>query len=147
LSGTDAPVLGQGIAIEDDAGYFTSKLGRPGISWVGLTQGFTVATATVGLVGAYAMGIGSVMLALQPAYDPSKQDAISGDLEYDFTRGDLAVSTKTYAKIVITVRGGDEDALSGMGEALDYQISVYVDYVNSTYVATLLAAILVAAAK
>jgi hypothetical protein len=147
LSGTDAALLGQGIAIEDNAGYFTSKLGRPGINYVALTQGFTTDVAVVGLAGAYAMGIGSVMAALKPVYDDSKQDAITGDLAYEFTRGDVANIAKTYTKIVITKRGGDEDAIDGRNVALDNQITIYADESNGTYLAALISAIGVAAAK
>jgi len=147
LSGTDAPVLGQGLMIEDDAGYFTSNLGRPGISWVGLTQGFTIATATVVIAGVYAMGVGSVMAALKPVYDPSKQDAMVGDLEYEFTRGDLVDAAKLFTKIVISVKGGDQDAMDARNVEIVSQIIIYADESNGTNLTNMLSAITTAAAK
>ena len=148
LSGTDAPVLGQGIAIEDDAGYFISKLGRPGISWVAVTQGFTIATSTVALAGAYALGVGSVMAALKPVYDMSKQEIVNhGLIEYEFTNGAVADVTKTYTKLVLTVRGGDQDALDARGVNIDFQYIIYLDDSNSTNLTNCLSAVATAAAK
>lgn len=98
-----------GLAIVDNPGYFISSLGRGGKSYVGLTQGFSVATAVVARQAEYAMGIGSVMAALKPAYDHSKQDLIAGSLEYEFQDGMLADTSKTYTKAVITVKGDSLD--------------------------------------
>ena len=148
LSGTDAPLLGQGIAIEDDAGYFISNLGRPGINWVALTQGFTTDTAVVGLAGAYALGIGSVMAQLKPVYDHSKQEVVNhGLLEYEFTRGDLVDAAKLYTKVVITVQDGDQDAIDFQSVHIDKQFICYADESNGTNLTNFLSAIGTAAGK
>lgn len=148
LSGTDAPLLGQGIAIEDDAGYFISNLGRPGINWVGLTQGFITDSAVVGLVGVYALGVGSVMAALKPTYDFSKQAVLNhGDLEFEFTNGKLVDAAKFYTKVVVTIRGGDQNAIDFESVHIDPQIICYVDESNGTNLTNFLSAITTAAAK
>ncbi len=139
---------GQGIALEDDAGYFTSNLGRPGRNWVNVTQGFTIATAVVQKVAAYAMGVGSVMAALKPSYDFSKQMVSNhGDLEYEFTNGDLVDSAKFYTKIVITVKGGDQDAIDARNVEIQSQFVYYLDESNSTNLTNLKSALTTAAAK
>lgn len=148
LSGTDAALLGQGIAIEDNAGYFISNLGRPGINWVALTQGFVTDSAVVALAGVYALGIGSVMAQLKPVYDHSKQEVVNhGLLEYEFTRGDVVDAAKSYTKIVLTIRGGDVDAIDYQSVDIDHQIIIYADESNGTNLTNLLSAIGTAAAK
>ena len=148
LSGTDAPLLGQGIAIEDNAGYFISNLGRPGLNWVALTQGFTTDTAVVGLAGAYALGIGSVMAALKPTYDHSKQEVVNhGLLEYEFTRGDTVDAAKEYTKIVITVQDGDQDAMDYQNVHINKQYIIYADESNGTNLTNLLSALATASGK
>ncbi len=139
---------GQGIAVEDNAGYFTSNLGRPGLNWVAVTQGFLLASAAVAVVGVYALGIGTVMVALKPAYDHSKQMiANHGDLEYEFTRGDLATAGKTYTKVVITAKGGDQDAMDARNVQIEFQTIIYADESNGTNLTNFLSAITTAAAK
>jgi len=127
LSGTDAPVLGQGLAIEDDAGYFISNIARVGTNWVGVTQGFTVSIAAIGLVGVYSMGIGSTMIQLIPRYDHSKQDVISGFLEYELQNSDLFDAAKTYRKYIITIGEGDEEAMGATAEKSETQVTLYCD--------------------
>jgi hypothetical protein len=121
----------QGIVILDDAGYFTSKLGRGGISWVDTTQGFTAASIEVAITGQYQIGIGSAMLALKPVFDVQKQIVISGRLEYELTNGDAFDSTKTYRKYVVRLADGDENAMSGDVEAAEQEVVLYVDYADS----------------
>lgn len=141
-------LLAQGIVIEDDAGYFTSKLGRPGISWVALTQGFTTDAASVLIAGAYALGIGSVMAALKPVYDHSKQDVVNhGDLEYEFTRGDTVDPAKSYTKVVLTVQDGDQDAMDARNVEISKQFIIYLDESNGTNLTNCLSAISTAAGK
>lgn len=149
VTGTAASqVHGDGLVIEDDPGYFVSKLGRPGLNWVATTQGFVTASAGVILEGAYALGIGSVMAALKPVYDHSKQEVVNhGDLAYEFTRGDVVDPAKEYTKVVLTIRGGDEDSIDGRDAALDNQITIYLDESNGTNLTNCLSAISDAAVK
>lgn len=98
-----------GLAIVDNAGYFTSSLGRGGKSYVGLTQGFSTDTPVVAREAAYSMGVGSVMAALKPVYDDSKMNLIAGSLEYDFQAGTAVDTTKTYTKCVIVTKGSSYD--------------------------------------
>lgn len=120
----------QGIVVLDDAGYFTSKLGRGGLSYVETTQGFTAASVEVAIAGQYSIGIGSTMLALKPIFDLTKQQVISGRLEYELTNGDAFDSTKTYRKYVVRLADGDENALSGEVEAAEQEVLLYVDYAD-----------------
>ena len=118
VTGTAASqVHSTGIAIVDLAGYFTSKISRGGINWVGLKRGFSVDTVTVGRAGIYALGIGTLMLAQRPVFDHSKQDLISGSLEYDFQDGDLPVAGDTYTKYIFVYLDGDEDSIGSTAEA------------------------------
>lgn len=116
-----------GLAIVDAAGYFTSALGRGGKNYVGLTQGFATDSPTVVRAAEYAMGIGSVMAALKPVFDDSKQNLIAGSLEYDFQAGTLADTTKTYTKCVITVKDGSPDTNGTVQEA-EKELILYVDF-------------------
>jgi hypothetical protein len=141
-------LLAQGLAIEDDAGYFISNLGRPGVNWVALTQGFTTDAASVSIAGVYALGIGSVMAQLKPVYDHSKQEVVNhGLLEYEFTRGDTVDAAKEYTKVVITVRDGDQDAIDFQSVQIDKQYICYADESNGTNLTNFLSAIGTAAAK
>ena len=119
-----------GLAIVDNAGYFTSALGRGGKSYVGLTQGFSTDTPVVAREAAYAMGIGSVMAALKPVFDDSKMNLIAGSLEYDFQAGTAVDTTKTYTKCVITTKGqsADNDGMLIEGER---EYILYVDYADA----------------
>lgn len=119
-----------GLAILDNAGYFTSALGRGGKSYVGLTQGFSTDSPTVVIEGKYAMGIGSVMAALKPVYDHSKQDLIAGSLEYDFQAGSVADTTKTYTKCVIVTKGHIDDN-NGMLVEGEREYILYVDFADA----------------
>jgi len=122
-------VHGTGLAIEDASGYFTSSIGRAGLNWVGVTQGFSIAAVEVGLTGAYAMGIGSVMAALAPVYDHSNQDVVRGFLEYELANSDDAFDVaKTYRKYVFTINDGDEDAMAGERQHGDTEVTLYCDY-------------------
>ena len=123
-------VQATGLAIVDAAGYFTSALGRGGKNFVGLTQGFATDAPVVARAAEYAMGIGSVMAALKPVFDDSKQDLIAGSLEYDFQAGTLADTTKTYTKCVITVRDGSPDT-NGTVQQAEYEQILYVDYADA----------------
>lgn len=117
-----------GLAILDNAGYFTSSLNRGGKNFVGLTQGFATDTVEIGIAAAYADGIGSAMLAQLPMYDPSKQDLLSGSLEYEFQKGTLPTSGNTYTKCVITVADGDEDSLGATPETSEREFVIYANY-------------------
>ncbi len=132
LSGTDAPVLGQGLAIEDDAGYFISNISRAGTNWVGATQGWIVSVAAIALVGAYAQGIGSVMAQLIPRYDHSKQQVISGFLEYELQAGDAFDTAKTYRKYVFVFSEGDEDSMGGTVEKSESNAILYCDFADTS---------------
>ena len=121
---------GQGIALEDDAGYFISNIARTGMNWVGATQGWTVSVAAIGLVGVYSMGIGATMIQLIPRYDHSKQDVISGFLEYELQNSDVFDAAKTYQKYVITIAEGDEDSMGATVEKSETQVILYFDYAD-----------------
>lgn len=118
----------QGIALVDEAGYFTSSIARPGANWVGATQGWSTSVAEVAISSVYSMGIGSVMAQLVPRYDYSKQDAITGFLEYELVNNDSFDITKTYKKYVITMADGDENALSADREAALKEVTLYADF-------------------
>lgn len=120
-------VFSTGMIIIDVAGYFTSKISRGGINYVGIKRGFTVATATVGRAGVYSLGIGTTMLAQIPVFDHSKQDLISGDLEYDFQDGDLPVAGATYTKYIFEYLDGDEDAIGATTESAKSVKILYIE--------------------
>jgi len=140
-------VQNTGIIVIDLAGYFTSKISRGGINWVGLKRGFTVDTAAVGRAGVYSQGIGTTMLAQVPVYDHSKQDLISGDMEYEFQDGDLPVAGATYRKYIITYVDGDEDAIGATQERSESVKTMYVSEGNGTNLGTFNSALAAAAVK
>lgn len=121
-------LLGTGMACVDDAGYFISSLTRKGANWYAATQGFQTAVFELAEAAVYAMGIGSVLAQLEPRYDPSKQDAIEGELDYELVNGDHFDTSKTYIKYVITIQDGDEKALEDEKVASLQEISLYADY-------------------
>lgn len=124
-------ILGTGLIVEDDAGYYISSIARTGVNWVGATQGWTLSVAEAILPGVYAEGIGSVMAQLVPRYDQSKQDAITGRLEYELQDGDLFDTSKTYRKYVFTVYEGDENALAAEKEHSYFNnITLYADFAS-----------------
>ena len=126
----------QGIVLEDDAGYFISSISRSGFNWVGATDGWLITTAEVTLTPVYAENIGSVMAQLVPRYDQSKQQVISGFLEYELQDGDAFDTAKTYRKYVFTLKDGDENALSAEEEYSEFEIVLYVD-VAATHIGDL----------
>ena len=115
-----------GLAIVDSAGYFISDLNRGGKNYVGVTQGFVTDTPEVAIAAVYSMGIGTTMLSRMPVFDPSKQDLISGSLEYDFQNGKLPTAGYTYDKCVITTSDGDEDALAGRTDPSEREYVLYL---------------------
>lgn len=123
-------LTGAGLILEDDAGYYISSISRTGVNWVGATQGWTISVAEAVLPGVYSQGIGSTMAQLVPRYDQSKQDAITGFLEYELQAGDTFDTSKTYRKYVLTVADGDENALSAEVEASLQNVILYVDYAD-----------------
>jgi len=136
-----------GISIVDDAGYFTSKVGRGGANAVSIRSGFTVDTAEVGVAAVYALGIGTTMLAQKPSFDHSKQDLVSGDLEYDFQDGDVAVAGATYRKYIIVYVDGDEDSLAAEKQSAVSEKILYVSEGNSTNLTNFHNALAAAAVK
>ena len=148
VTGTNATTVHAfGICIVDDAGYFISKIGRGGASLVSLRSGFSTNTAEVGVAHTYALGIGTNMLAQKPVFDHSKQDLVSGDLEYDFQDGDVAVAGATYRKYIIKYTDGDEDAIGGTQESAESEKILYVSEGNSTNLGTFNSALAAAAVK
>ncbi len=128
VTGTAASqVHATGLVVVDDAGYFTSKIGRGGANYVGLRAGFTTDTAAVSENAVYEQGIGTTMLAQKPFYDHSKQDLVSGSLEYDFQDGDVAVAGDTYRKYIIVYRDGDEDSIGATEERSLSEKILYVE--------------------
>jgi len=148
VTGTaSSQVHSTGIAIVDDAGYFTSKIGRGGANSVHIRSGFTTDTVVVGRAAVYPLGIGTTMLAQMPSFDDSKQDLISGDLEYDFQAGDLPVAGATYRKYIIKYTDGDEDAMGGTKESAESVKILYVSEGNATNLGTFNTALAAAAVK
>lgn len=117
----------QGMVVIDDAGYFTSTLGRGGVNWVG-APGWATSVAEVLRAGVYSQGIGSVIAQLIPRYDHAKQDLLSGFMEYELQAGDAWDITKTYRKYVITVADGDQEAMAGNPESANQQYILYADF-------------------
>lgn len=124
-------VHGQGLAIRDNAGYFTSAIARGGKNYVGLTQGFATLAPVVSIAAVYSLSIGDDMIAQKPVFDVSNQDLIHGNLRYDFQNSDLPVSGYTYEKCVITVADGDEEAMGGIITPAYKQYIVYANYADS----------------
>lgn len=117
-----------GIAIEDDAGYFTSSPNREGKNQIYLNSAFVVDVVEYELAAVYSEGIGSVMYALQPVYDVSKQDVVSGKREYGFqTAPD---PTKNYYKYVIRWKGQAHD-VNGQMEEFENVLVLYVHDLNT----------------
>jgi hypothetical protein len=114
-----------GLAIVDSAGYFTSNIQRGGKNSVGVTQGFSTDTPEVAITAVYAMGIATDMINQKPVLDPSKQDLLSGSLEYDFQAGSAPVAGYTYDKCVIVTADGDEDT-NGTLETAERESILYV---------------------
>lgn len=140
-------VANTGLAIIDDAGYFTSKIGRGGANYVETRRGFASAVIEIAEAAAYAEGIGSVMLAKIPTFDHSKQDMITGEWDFDFEAGDTPDAAKTYRRYVIDYEDGDEDAIGATKEVSKSQIILYVDESNSTNLTNFHNALVAAAAK
>lgn len=124
-------VKNTGIAIVDNAGYFTSNLQRGGANFVGLTQGFKTVVATVEQSPVYSIGIGTDMLNQLAKFNYEKNDAISGSLEYVFEEGSLPVAGNTYTKFVVTYLRGDENALAGEPQEVEHQEVMYMNYAAS----------------
>jgi len=123
-------VAGTGIACVDDAGYFTSSIGRSGANWYGATQGFVTSQFEVIEAPVYPMGIGSVLAALVPRYNHSKQDAIEGNLDLELQNGAAFDTSKTYRKYVFTILDGSEEAMGGDLEKAESQVVLYADYAS-----------------
>lgn len=118
-----------GIALEDNAGYFTSSLDREGKNQVFLNDAFLVDAVEYELAAVYSMGIGTTMYALQPVYRQDRQELISGKREFGFQEAPTA--GKTYRKYVITYEGVYQDT-NGRVESFDRVLVLYVDESNST---------------
>ena len=124
----------QGLVITDDAGYFTSSISRAGINWVGCTQGFNKSIAEVVKAGLYSQGVGAAMALQIPRYDHSKQDLLSGSMEYELQAGDAFNITLLYRKYIITIADGDKDAMAGNPESADKQAILYVNVADAQLV-------------
>ena len=136
-----AAVFATGLAIVDDPGYLTSGPQRGGINRVGVVSGFSVATPTVLVPGEYNIGVGSDMLAQRPTYDLTKQDCVSGNMEYDFTLGRLPVAGTFYKKYVLEVEDGDEQAIDATKVSSVTQLVLYFATTTSGHVTSMDAAI------
>jgi len=125
---TDATTVhATGIAIWDDAGYFTSKISRGGANYVGIRSGFATDTAAVSIAATYSIGIGTTMLAARAIYDHAKQDLLYGDMEMEFQDGDLPVAGTTYRKYILVTKDGDEDSMGASVEASLTEAILYVE--------------------
>jgi hypothetical protein len=128
--------LHQGIAFRDNAGYFVSRGGRKGISLVQATQGFADTAFIISVQGLYARGIGTVYAQLAAVqYDPSRQDAIQGDIEYELIRQGAFVAGINYRKYMIEVEDGDQDTLAFKSIATKTVYYLWVDEAAAQLVA------------
>ena len=140
-------VHGTGIAILDDAGYFTSKIGRGGANYVALKSGFATDSVYISAAAVYSRGIGTTMLAQRAVYDHAKQDLLYGDIEMEFQNDALPVAGATYRKYIIVYKDGDEDS---MGASLEESLSeaiLWVSEGNSTNLTNFHSALATAAVK
>jgi len=140
-------VLGTGLVITDDAGYFLSSIDRQGYNAVMLTQGFSTATAEVTRSPVYAKGIGSVMVQKVPQYDKSKQDVIWGDLMFEIYNPLDIDATKDYSLYAITVEGNWEDTISLGEKNVEHVYYLFVDENDGTDLSDFDSALDTAAAK
>jgi hypothetical protein len=131
----------QGIAIRDNANYFTSDKQRGGVSSVFVGENFDAVVPVVTIAGVYPEGIGTVMLAQKPVFDPSTQELISGSLEYDFQDGMNAVAGSTYCKCVITTADGDEDSMCGTLEDAERESILYMSEATADHITDIKAAL------
>ena len=136
---TGAPMvagLHQGLAFRDNAGYFTSREGRKGISSVQSTQGFSTTSMGVVVAGVYSRGIGATLLQLSTTrYDHSNQDLISGDIDFELIRGQTFVAGINYRKYIIEVEDGDQDTLAFSSIATKTYYFLWVDEAAGALVA------------
>lgn len=133
-----------GIAVWDDAGYFTSSPERGGISAVYL-DGFEVDEVEVARAGKYSRGIGTAMLAQAPYYNRDKKDLVSGNPEYEFPTA--VVAGQTYTKVILNLIGKNKDALGPLTEVLPYQAIIYANESNATNLTNFVGALNTAKAK
>lgn len=133
VTGTAASQIhNTGIAVVDNAGYFTSHINRGGVNYVAVTAGFSIDVPEVTRAAVYAQGIGSVMKSLMPVYDLSKQNVLRGKLEFDFQDGMEPDATKTYNEYIIVMEDGPDD-VSGVKETAEKQVVLYAD-AAATYI-------------
>jgi hypothetical protein len=134
-------VAGQGLFIEDDAGYWTTpSLNRPGFSSVFVTNGFSATTPYITRDGVYAQGIGSEMLLHKPVYNYLGNDIDSGDAEYTFNADPS--SAKTYTLAIIEIRDTPEPtAGENTYKGQDVELHLYMDESNSTNLTNLKSAL------
>ena len=134
---TDATtVQNTGIVIVDDAGYFTSKIGRGGSSLVFNRSGFSTATPSISVAAQYPRGIGSVMVAQKAIFDRGHRDVVQGDTDFLFEDNMDANVSKTYSKYVFTITGGDEHADSGTKMTGEHKLVIYLDESSSANLAS-----------
>lgn len=137
-------IKNDGLAIWDEADYFTSNPERGGISTV-YVDGFGTSKSEVARGGSYSRGIGSVMLAQAPYYNRDKSDIVSGNPEFEFPTA--VVSSNTYTKVILNLVGKNREAIGGLGESLPYQAIIYADESDSTNLTNFVGALNTAKAK
>jgi len=126
-----APTQGQGLVIEDDANYFISQDGRGGASVVTLTNGFSLATASIMRDFTYAQGQGDVMLAQKAVYNYKGDDIISGDIDMTFNADPVSTKSYTLAIIEIDERPEPEAGFNNHPSQVKH-IHLYLDESEST---------------
>lgn len=127
-------VVGTGLAILDNAGYFISSKDRVGRSWVETTQGFATAIFAETVSAVYSQGIGAELAQLGlMAYDHPKMDLLDGDIDYELIRGGAFDPTLNYKKIIITGRNGDVDTLGFDSIKSGFRMVLWVVYPDGNF--------------
>jgi hypothetical protein len=147
LTQTDATgVKATGIALVDNAGYFTSNNARGGVNYVSVNGGFSTVGPIIDRGSSYSVGIGSDMLARMPRLDPTGQECVTGTLEYNFENKAIPDPAKTYTKFVVTYETQLEESLAATLVETESVAVCYVDFAASD-IATLKSNIATYAAK
>lgn len=142
-----ALTTGAGLAIVDDAGYFSARPNsKRGPSWIGATEGFTAAISEIGiatlavgstgeLIGRSAtisQGIGSRMLLDVPVFNPSKEVLVSG--EADMVLNAAPDASKTYTTYILVVDEKPSDTnITGYTKGGPVNYVIWVDESNNTH--------------
>ncbi len=125
-------VMTTGIAVRDEAGYFTSFRIRSGINYVHTVRGF-VNRFEITRAGRYAIGIGSIMALLGTMqYDHTRMNLLGGDIDFELIHSGAFDVTRTYRKYILDIEGGDVDTRAFSSIAGVSRVVLWVDESNVT---------------